>query len=279
MDFAGKLALISGGSSGIGIAVAKQLAARGTNIAILARGKTQLEQAKKEILPHLQLPNQQIILLSADVAKYSQLATVVTEFMTEVGIPDFLINSAGVVFPGKFINLSIDQFEQMINVNYLGTVYLCKLVIPEMIKSHRGYVVNISSAGALFPAYGYTGYAGSKYAVRGFTDLLRQEMRLLGINVSIVYPPDTNTPQLRNEIPNRPAITQALAETNGVLEPEVVARTILRGMERNRYVILPGTEVKILSRVGYLLGDAIHWVIDLLINMSISSAKRKNRRA
>ncbi len=278
MDFMGKLALITGGSSGIGLEVAKQLAGRGSHVAILARRQDQLEIAKSEILLCQRNPDQQVHLISADIASFDQTNKIVSKFMDEVGVPDILVNSAGIVVPGKFINITFKQYSDMITVNYLGMVNLCKLVIPEMVKRHTGYVVNVCSMAALFPLYGYTGYAGSKYAVRGFTDSLRQEMRLLGIDISIVYPPDTNTPQLRGEIPNRPAITQALAETNSVVEPELVARTILRGMERKKYVILPGTEAKILARAGYLLGNALHTVIDMLIDVNISRAKRKSRK-
>jgi len=278
MEFQGKLALITGGSSGIGLEVARQLAGLGTNVAILARRQDQLELAKSEILSHQVAPDQQIHLISADVAKFDQVTEIVSKFMAEVGVPDILVNSAGIVVPGKFINITFTQYSDMISVNYLGMVNLCKLIIPEMVKRHSGYVVNVCSMAALFPLYGYTGYAGSKYAVRGFTDSLRQEMRLLGIDISIVYPPDTNTPQLQGEIPNRPAITQALAETNSVVEPELVARAIIHGMERKKYVIIPGTEAKILAQAGYLLGNALHTVIDMLINMNISRAKKKSRK-
>ncbi len=278
MDFTGKLALITGGSSGIGLETARQLIKLGAHVALLARRTEQLETARDVLQKEMIFPDQTIHLLSGNVAQYEKTGLLVSNFMLEFGVPDILINSAGIVNPGKFINITFAQFEQMMNVNFLGMVNMCKLVIPEMVKQHHGYVVNVASMAALFPLYGYTGYAATKFAVRGFTDSLRQEMKLLGIQVSIVYPPDTNTPQLENEIPNRPALTQALAETNSVVEPELVARSIIRGMQRNQYAILPGTEAKILARAGSLLGNTLPAVMDLMIGMSISKARKKNQK-
>lgn len=278
MEFAGKLALITGGSSGIGLETARQLVKLGTHVALLARRHDQLESARNDLQNDRTSTEHTIHILSGDVSDFEQTGALVSKFMAEFGVPDILINSAGIVYPGKFAHISFAQYEEMMDVNFLGMVNMCKVVIPEMVKRHEGYVVNVASMAALFPLYGYTGYAATKFAVRGFTDSLRQEMRLLGIQLSIVYPPDTNTPQLKNEIPNRPALTQALAATNSVVEPELVARSIICGMQRKHYAILPGTEAKILARAGSLLGNALPAVMDIMIGMSISKAKKKNRK-
>ncbi len=278
MDFAGKLALITGGSSGIGLETARQLVARGANVALFARRQEQLEIASQVLENNKITQQQKVILLSGDVSHFNHTETIIRQFMLDSGVPDILINSAGIVYPGKFINIPFEEYQKMIQTNYLGMVNMCKLVIPEMVKLHRGYVVNVASMAALIPLYGYTGYAGTKYAVRGFTDCLRQEMRLLGIGISIVYPPDTKTPQLEQEIPNRPAMTQALAETSSAVDPELVAQSILRGIERKKYVIIPGTEAKLLAHAGYLLGNTLHRVMDIMAGMSISKAKKKNRK-
>ena len=88
--------------------------------------------------------------------------------------------------------------------------------------------------------YGYSGYGASKYAVRGFSDVLRAELKPRGVRVSVVYPPDTLTPQLEFEKDLKPAITKELADTAGVMTAEKVASIILRDMQRGRYTILPG---------------------------------------
>lgn len=278
MEFAGKLVLITGGSSGIGLETGCQMFSRGADMALFARRKEQLQLAGQTLEKHRVSEGQKIHLISGDVSKFNEARQTISQFMTDSGVPDVLINSAGIVYPGKFINISFEQYQMMIETNYLGMVNMCKLVIPEMVKLHRGHVVNVASMAALIPLYGYTGYAGTKYAVRGFTDCLRQEMRLLGIDVSIVYPPDTKTPQLENEIPNRPAMTKALAESSSTVEPELVAKSILRGIERKRYVIIPGAEAKLLAQAGFLLGNALHLVMDIMAGMSISKAKKKTRR-
>lgn len=278
MDLKGKTALISGGSSGIGLAFAEVLVEHGASVCLLARRMEPLLQAKTALETRRIDTTQTVEVLSADVSDYPVLESVLRNYLSDHPVPDILLNSAGLVHPAKFINQTIPQYHQMMDVNFFGTVHLCKLIIPEMIKLRRGYVINISSSGGLFPVYGYTGYAASKFAVRGFTDSLRQEMRLLGIKVSIVYPPDTNTPQLQAEFPRRPIITQALAETNGVVEPRLVAEEILQGMHKSRYVILPGKEVKFLSKVANIFGFGIHPFIDLLTNISIRQKKQATRK-
>lgn len=278
MDFSGKLVLITGGSSGIGLETARLLVTLGASVALFARRKEQLELASQVLEKSRTGDSQEIFLIPGDVSRFNETRQTISHFMAEKGVPDILINSAGIVYPGKFINLTFEQYQKMTETNYLGMVNMCKLVLPEMVKQKRGYVVNVASMAALIPLYGYTGYAGSKYAIRGFTDCLRQEMRLLGINMSIVYPPDTRTPQLENEIPNRPALTQALAETSSTIDPELVAKSIVRGIERKKYVIIPGAEAKLLAHTGYLLGNALHLVMDIMAGMSISKAKKKTRR-
>jgi len=261
MDFAGKLVLITGGSSGIGLKTAQLLVSRGADVALFARRKEQLDLAGQILEKSRISGKQKVYLLSGDVSIFNEARHIISQFLTETGVPDILINSAGIVYPGKFINIPFEQYQKMIDTNYLGMVNMCKLVIPEMVKLHRGHVVNVASMAAL-----------------GFTDCRRQEMRLLGISMSIVYPPDTRTPQLENEIPIRPALTQALAETSSTVDPELVAKSIVRGIERKKYVIIPGAEAKLLAHAGYLLGNTLHLVMDIMAGMSISKAKKRTRR-
>ena len=99
------------------------------------------------------------------------------------GPPDLLVNSAGVAHPGYFQELDLNIFHWMMEVNYFGTVYMTKEVIPSMLKRGSGYIVNISSMAGFVGTFGYTAYGGSKFAVRGFSDVLRAEMKIHGIGV------------------------------------------------------------------------------------------------
>jgi len=119
-----------------------------------------------------------------------------------------------------------------------------------MIDKQEGYIVNISSLAALIGIYGYTAYAPSKYAVRGFSHCLRAELKPYGIYVSVVYPPDTDTPQLAFESSRIPDITRKITEGGGLMSPEKVAEVILKGIEKKKFTIIPGFEGKVLYRLA-----------------------------
>jgi 3-dehydrosphinganine reductase len=250
MDFSGKYVLISGGSSGIGLSVAKQMAEKGAHLTLLARRKNLLGEAALQIKEHVVHQNQLIEIISADVSNYENLR----KSLTKVDHPiDILINSAGVAYPGIFMEMEPDIFKNVMEINYLGTVNLTKLVVPGMIAQKSGYIVNISSLAALIGIYGYTAYAPSKFAVRGFSHCLRAELIPFGIDVSIVYPPDTDTPQLAFERSRIPEITKKINEGGGMLSPDKVAEVIIQGIEKKKFVIIPGFEGKVIYRFAALI--------------------------
>lgn len=249
--FINKNVLISGGSSGIGLALAKQYFSLGSSVTIIARRKNILDQAKTEIEKERIDPNQTLISISADVSKYSDLKSALEK---ERLVTDILINSAGIAYPGKFTELDPDIFYNVMNVNYYGTVNLTKLIVPEMVERRSGYIVNISSLAAVIGIYGYTAYAPSKYAVRGFSRCLRAELKSKGIDVSVVLPPDTDTPQLAFEHTLLPDITRQINQSGGVMSAEKVADSIIKGIKRKRFTIIPGLEGKILYIFAPIFG-------------------------
>jgi 3-dehydrosphinganine reductase len=249
--FKEKNVLISGGSSGIGLALAKQFFALGSSITIIARRKDVLQSAKIEI-ESLRIDSDQVIdTISVDVANYSDLEDALDKKRSDF---DILINSAGIAYPGKFTDLDHKIFNDVMDVNYIGTVNLTKLIVPEMIINKSGYVVNISSLAAVIGIYGYSAYAPSKYAVRGFSRCIRGELKSYGIDVSVVLPPDTDTPQLEFEHSLLPDITREINKNGGVLSPEKVASEIIKGMQKKRFTIIPGIEGKILYLFAPIFG-------------------------
>jgi len=250
-EFSQKHVLISGGSSGIGLALAKQFFSLGSHVTILARRVENLEKAKQEIELFRINTQQEIKTINADVSGFDALEKKLDHPRRSV---NFLINSAGIAYPGKFETLNQDIFARVMDVNYLGTVNLTKIIIPEMISNHEGYIVNISSLAAVIGIYGYTAYAPSKYAVRGFSRCLRAEMVPKGINVSVVLPPDTDTPQLAFEHTLLPEITKKINQSGGVLSAESVANAIIKGIQRKKFTIIPGIEGKILYLFAPIIG-------------------------
>jgi 3-dehydrosphinganine reductase len=268
-----KLTLITGGSSGIGLALAKEITARGGNIAILARHADALEQAAAEIAACKVNADQKVYTLPADIVDYEALSAVLTKFKAEVGVPDIVINSAGVAHPGRFTALPLEIFHWMMDVNYFGTVNVLKLLLPEIQERHSGTVVNISSMAGFIGVYGYSAYGASKFAITGFSDVLRSELKPYGVQVSVVFPPDTDTPQLKYESQFKPFITKEVAGSASLMPADTVAKETLDAVAKGKYIILPGSEGKLMFVAQNLLGRGLYPVMDMMVNSAIKKLR------
>jgi 3-dehydrosphinganine reductase len=267
-----QVALITGGSSGIGLALAKELAQAGTNLCLLARDETKLQQAKELVSESKVNGEQQITTLSCDITNYESLQSTLDTFIETQGLPDLVINSAGVTYPGYFQELDVDIFHWLMDINYYGTLHVLKIIVPKMIERGSGTLVNISSQAGFVGVFGYSGYGASKYAVRGLSDVLRAELKPLGIRVSVIFPPDTQTPQLEFEEPLKPFETKEIAGSSKALSAEIVAQDILKNVRKGKYVIIPGFEGKIFYRLINLLGNLTYPVMDMMVR---SAQKKK----
>jgi 3-dehydrosphinganine reductase len=258
--------IITGGSSGIGKATAKLLASSGSNITIIARNLETLEAAKTEIEAVKLYPNQQILTLKADISQQKQAETAIETAIAQNGFPDVLITSAGMAHPGYFLEIPIDIFEQTMAVNYFGSLYCIRAVIPMMQQRQKGTIVLVSSGAGILGIYGYTAYSGSKFALRGLAEALRAELKPFKISVSIVYPPDTDTPQLEAENKIKPLETKRITETAKTWTAEAVAMEIIRGIKHKKFAITPGLEISLLHRFHSLLSPLLNWYMDRIVN-------------
>lgn len=261
-----KLVFITGGSSGIGRSLAIQCAAMGANVVLAARRVEPLQITQAEVEAARLNTSQKIIALPLNVADADEVGRKLAAFTQEYGTPDILINSAGITLPGHFEDLPIETFHDQMDVNYFGTVHVIKAFIHPMIQRRSGHIINISSAAGFIGTYGYSAYSASKFAVRGFSDTLRAELRRHHIRVSVVMPSDVDTPQLAGETPHKPDITRILSSTSKVVSPDFVARVTLRDAARNRYVITPGSDVSFLFFLANFLGRLTYPVMDWMIS-------------
>ena len=270
-----KVVLITGGSSGIGLAAAKQLAAAGANVWLAARRLELLESALKEVQAARSDSSQVCGIVQGDVSDSKQAAQIVETVTKSAGAPDVLINSAGISQPGYVHELTPDVFEHLMKVNYLGTVYVTGAVLPAMMKRGSGHIINLSSVAGYMGVFGYSAYGPTKYAIEGYSEILRAEMKLHGIRVSVVFPPDTDTPQLAYETPFKPAELVALEAGTKPLSAEKVSRVILQQAEKGRFMIFPGTD----SRLFYLLTTKLPKSLVFMILDMMSVPKKKASQA
>jgi 3-dehydrosphinganine reductase len=275
MNYSGKTILISGGSRGIGLSIAELYASKGANITIIARDEIRIEKALHQIRSRCLETKQQVFGLKLDVTQDTAVKNVIGDWITRNGSPDILINSAGFAQPGHIEELPLEIFRKTMDVNYFGTVNITKAVLPSMLNNGRGKIANISSIGGFLGIYGYTAYSGSKYAVTGFSDALRNEMKPRGIQVSIVFPPDTDTEQLAYESQFKPEVTRVMAGTAGLLTPMKVAKIIVDGIEKGKYIINPGFEAGFIYMLHHLAGKLTFTILDW---MSVNAWKKQNKK-
>ena len=260
-----KLVFITGGSSGIGLALAKQVFGQGASVFILAEDLTKLTKAQQEIERSRINSGQKLQTASANVAQIELLEPVITQSIASFGIPDFIINCAGVSRPGYFEELTPEIFKWTMDINFHGTVNVIKLFLPYLEEHHKGHIINFSSLAGAIGLFGYTAYGSSKYAIRGFSDALRAELKPKGIKISVVFPSDTDTPQLAWENQFKPSETRIIDGTAKPVSADFVASVVLKDAARGKYNIVPGFSAKLFFFVATHLGGIVYPVIDRLV--------------
>lgn len=237
--------LVTGGSSGIGLAVARLLAARGERVSLLARDPERLAGAAASLSP-----GENVLTLSADVTDAAAVNAAVSEAMARFGPIDALVASAGIVEPALFLDQDAATFDRQVAVNLTGVANSARAVLPGMRERGAGRVLIVSSGAGLVGIPGYSAYCASKFALRGLAAALRAEAAPDGISVSVCFPPDTLTPQLERELQLRPPQARALIGRVKPREAGEVARTILAGMDRGRREIHFGVTLHLLGYFG-----------------------------
>nr|VFK16742.1 MAG: 3-dehydrosphinganine reductase [Candidatus Kentron sp. LPFa] len=255
-------AIISGGSSGIGLAIARKLIASDWSLSLIARTSSKLDEAKEQLMRLRARDNQIVHVIAADVSVEDQAFNAIESALHHLGAPNLLITSAGMAHPGYFEELPLEVFRDTMAVNYFGTLYLVKAALPAMRGQRSGRIVMISSGAGLIGIFGYTSYCPSKFALRGLAESLRAEVKRDGIGVSIVYPPDTNTPQLTAENRIKPVETRAISGKAKVWPADDVAAVILKGIRKNRFSITPGWEMTLLSYLHSLFRPLLFRHVD-----------------
>jgi len=241
--------LITGGSSGIGRAVADLAASKGAHVTFLARDPERLASAMDEIEQSCVREGQRVLGLRCDVTEWEQVRDAVAHAEHDFGPIDVLFACAGYCYPARFTELPIGEFGGMVGTNLLGTMYAARAVAPGMVERGHGHIAMVSSMGGLVGVYGYSAYSASKFGVVGFAEVLRNEMKPHGVGVSVLCPPNVDTPGYARELATEPPETTKINGNVKAVSPQAMARMFVAAVERRRYLILPKLSHRLLYRV------------------------------
>jgi len=263
-DFQGTAAAITGAASGIGRALALELAARGCDLALADVDEAGLESAAKEITA---AHARRVTVRRVDVADAKQVQEFAQAAIAELPSLGVVINNAGVALLGQFDEFDNAQLAWLMGINFWGVVYGTRAFLPHLRSRPQAHIVNISSIFGIIAPAGQSAYSASKFAVRGFSEALRHELAMnqSPVRLSVVHPGGIATNIARNAragVHVRDPVNSAeigdrfakLARTS----PAAAAQRIIRGIERNEPRILIGADARLLDVVQRFM-PATYW--------------------
>ena len=264
--FAGKVAVVTGAGSGIGQALALELGRSGASVAISdvdTEGLAVTEQRLKAIGAPVKSDR-------LDVTERERFLLYADEVKEHFGKVNQIYNNAGIAFTGDIDITPFKDIERVMDVDYWGVVNGTKAFLPHLIASGDGHVINISSVFGLFAVPGQAAYNSAKFAVRGFTEALRQEMILAKqpVKVTTVHPGGIKTAIARNATAAEGVDSATLAEWFDTkmarTSPERAAQIILDGVAKNRARVLVGADAKVLDIVVRATGSGYQRILTAL---------------
>lgn len=238
ISFASKLAFVTGASEGIGKEVARAFYAAGAKVVLVSRSADKLARAVADICG--EAADDRLVPAAIDLRDWAAVKKGLEGLAAAHGTPDYLINCAGYARPGYIDQLDVEHCRGMMDTNFFGVLHACKALVPAMAAAGKGrHIVNVSSMGGFIGLFGYTGYCATKFAVFGFTEALRRELVHTGVRVSVLCPPNTNTPGLAEENKTKPAEVLATEEKVKPLEPAVIAAYLLKRIGTKKFALVP----------------------------------------
>ncbi len=241
-EIAGKTVYITGAGSGMGLLAGKMLAGIGANIVTLDRRPN--DAALREIESARRSPEQRVARYKVDVSDREMVIRTVGTAIAEAAAPDVLINMAGIGATAEFVDMGFETFDRVIKINLYGTRNIVEAVLPSMLARGSGKIVLVGSMGGIIPVYGYTAYGSSKFAVVGLAQCLRYELKPRGISVACFCPGEVETPGLATERKTQHPASAAQKKIGGTMPVEAAVRGLVKGIEHDEAMIIPGWKVK-----------------------------------
>ena len=229
MDFANKVVVITGASSGIGKQTAIEFGKLGANLVLIGRQKDKLEKTAS----HLKKFPISTLICQCDVSKKDEVDTMAKLVLEKFNSVDILVNNAGFAIYGSVSDLSIDEIESQMQTNYLGMVYCIKMFLPTMLQQKSGHIVNVASVAASFGLPGIASYCASKFAMLGFSEGLKHELKDSGVDITAVSPI-----MVRTGFFDHPSFEKMPKNFSTSLDPKTVAKAILKAANSRRLEII-----------------------------------------
>ncbi len=251
-DLAGKVALVTGASSGIGEATAREFAREWARVALLARREDRLEA----VADGIRREGGQVMVCVGDVTDPGAVQAAVQDVLAHWKRLDILVNSAGRGMAAPFEAVTAQEFRDLVEINLVGVLTATQAVLPAMLQQASGHIFNISSVAGRRGIPFRSAYSATKFALVGLTESLRQELKGTGIHVSLVYPIYTETEFHAVE----PKKVQP-RRFGPVQSPHQVARAIVRCARRPRPEVYPYPPARILAVLSALAPGLVDWIM------------------
>jgi len=264
MKFKEKIVLITGASSGIGRASAVQFAKKGAKLILIARNKEKLNQVSADLKKY----NVSTFAYECDVSDKLQVNKISKIILDRFGSIDILVNNAGFAVYGSVSNLTIEEIESQMETNYFGMIYFVKNFLPSMLAKKSGHIVNVASVAASFGLPGIASYCASKFAMLGFSEGLKHELKGTGVDITVVSPI-----MVRTNFFNHPSFNNMPKYSPTSLSPETVAKAILRASNSPRLeIIVPG-----FVRGAVWIKNTIPYLINPVLGLSFNKQLKKSK--
>lgn len=238
--FKNKSALLCGASEGIGFATAKEIVKLGGSVCINARRQEKLDKAKADLKSLKTDDSQFIEAISCDATDIDTLKPLIEDFIEDHGVPDYLINVVGTALPNYIENYKFEDFKKHMDINYYGQLVPTLILLPYFMERKSGHIAFVASIAAFIGLIGYTAYTPTKAAIVGLAETLRNELSPYKIDISVIFPPDTETATFERENKLKPDECKIISERGGLLQPEEIAEPFIEGILDKDFHITPG---------------------------------------
>ena len=239
-----KTIIVTGGGSGMGRELVLNLLAKGAKVAAIDINEKSLQETAALVGDR----NANLSLFVTDITDRVGVEGLLEKMVSKFGAVDGIINNAGIIQPFIRVNdLSYEVIERVMNINFYGTLYLIKTFLPHLLTRPEAHIVDISSVGGFLPVPGQTIYGASKAAVKLLTEGLHSELSGTNVKVTVVFPGGVNTNILKNSGLEMSKLSGEKTKSHKILSAVDAAKIIIDGMEKNRYRVLVGKDVKMMD--------------------------------